>query len=45
MKGVRKMIKIAIKELAYFTSQSGNLTPEFFSNRDLLIGKKAHDYF
>ena len=38
------MIKIAIKELAYFTSQSGNLTPEFFSNRDLLVGKKAHDY-
>lgn len=38
------MIKIAIKELAYFTCQSGNLTPEFFSNRDLQIGKKAHDY-
>ena len=38
------MIKIAIKELAYFTCQSGNLTPEFFSNRDLQIGKHAHDY-
>lgn len=38
------MIKIAIKELAYFTCQSGNLTPEFFSNRDLQIGNHAHDY-
>ena len=38
------MIKIAIKELAYFTCQSGNLTPEFFSNRDLQIGNRAHEY-
>lgn len=38
------MIKIAIKELAYFTCQSGNLTPEFFSNKDESIGKKAHQY-
>lgn len=38
------MIKIAIKELAYFTCQSGNLTPEFFSNKDETIGKKMHQY-
>ena len=38
------MIKIAIKELAYFTCQSGNLTPEFFSNRDLQIANRAHEY-
>ncbi len=35
---------IAIKELAYFVCQSGNLTTEFFSNSDMLRGQKAHDY-
>ena len=38
------METIAIKELAYFTCQSGNLTTEFFSNHDMLKGQKAHDY-
>ena len=38
------MESIAIKELAYFTCQSGNLTTEFFSNHDMLKGQKAHDY-
>ena len=38
------MRKIAIKELAYFTSMSGSLTLEFFSNADLARGSKAHDY-
>lgn len=37
-------LRIAIKELAYFICQSGNLTPEFFSNRDLQQGTKAHQY-
>ena len=36
--------KIAVKELAYFVCQSGNLTAEFFSNKDLLKGQRAHDY-
>ena len=35
---------IAVKELAYFICQSGNLTTEFFSNRDLEIGRKVHEY-
>ncbi len=35
---------IAVKELAYFVCQSGNLTTEFFSNHDLEAGKKAHNY-
>lgn len=35
---------IAVKELAYFVCQSGNLTTEFFSNRDLEAGKRAHEY-
>ena len=35
---------IAVKELAYFVCQSGNLTAEFFSNHDLEAGKKAHEY-
>ncbi len=35
---------IAVKELAYFICQSGNLTTEFFSNADMLRGQKAHDY-
>lgn len=38
------MKKIAIKELAYFVCQSGNLTTEFFSNNDLLKGQRAHEY-
>lgn len=39
------MIKtIAVKELAYFICQSGNLTTEFFSNHDLEAGRKAHEY-
>lgn len=37
-------VKIAIKELAFFVCQSGNLTNEFFSNRDLDTGSKAHRY-
>ena len=35
---------IAVKELAYFVCQSGNLTTEFFSNHDLEAGRKAHEY-
>ena len=35
---------IAVKELAYFVCQSGNLTTEFFSNHDLEAGRKAHHY-
>ena len=35
---------IAVKELAYFVCQSGNLTTEFFSNHDLEAGKKAHQH-
>ena len=35
---------IAVKELAYFICQSGNLTTEFFSNHDLEAGRKAHEY-
>ena len=38
------MIKIAIKELAYFTCQSGNLSLEFFSNHDMQKGQRAHEY-
>ncbi len=38
------MEKIAIKELAYFVYQSGDLTTEYFSNYDLEIGTKAHNY-
>lgn len=36
------MLKIAIKDLAYFSCRSGNLTLESFSNKDLAIGKKIH---
>lgn len=36
--------RIAIKELAYFVCQSGNLTSEFFSNSDMQRGQKAHEY-
>lgn len=42
--GVIIKVKIAIKELAYFICQSGNLTPEFFSNHDVNQGMKAHQY-
>ena len=38
------MHKIAIKELAYFICASGNLTNEYFSNKDLRMGTKCHDY-
>ncbi|MDE5566257.1 MAG: ATP-dependent DNA helicase [Anaeroplasmataceae bacterium] len=37
-------IKIGIKDLAIFACQSGDLTNEFFSNRDLENGTKAHRY-
>ena len=36
-----KKLEIAIRELAYFVCQSGNLTTEFFSNRDLDLANKA----
>ncbi len=38
------MQKIAIKELAYFICSSGNLTNEYFSNKDLSIGSLAHKH-
>ena len=38
------MEKIAVKELAYFTNSSGDLTIEFFSNHDLKVGTQAHRY-
>lgn len=38
------MKKIAVKELAYFVCQSGNLTNEFFSNSDMQKGQRVHDY-
>ena len=37
-------VKIAIKELANFVCQSGDLSLEFTSNYDLQQGKKAHQY-
>lgn len=37
-------VKIAIKELAHFICQSGNLTSEYFSSRDLEEGTKLHKY-
>ncbi len=37
-------LKIAVKELACFVCQSGNLTNEFFSNRDLELGTKVHRF-
>ncbi len=36
------MRHIAVRELAYFICQSGNLTSEFFSNRDMQAGIEAH---
>lgn len=38
------VLKIAIKELAHFICQSGNLTTEYFSNKDLEEGTKLHKY-
>lgn len=35
---------IAVKELAYFVCQSGDLTTEFASNHDLEAGKRAHEH-
>ena len=37
-------MNIAIKELAYFSCGSGDLTMEFFSNRDENEGTKAHEF-
>ncbi|MBR6071254.1 MAG: ATP-dependent DNA helicase [Acholeplasmatales bacterium] len=37
-------MNIAVKELVYFSCGSGDLTLEFFSNRDENEGKKAHEY-
>ncbi len=37
-------MNIAIKELAYYSCGSGDLTLEFFSNRDENEGKRAHEY-
>jgi len=36
--------KIGVRDLAYFIHQSGDLTTEFFSNHDMLLGSRAHDY-
>ena len=36
------MIKIGIKDLANFICQTGDLTTEFFSNKDLEAGNKVH---
>lgn len=36
------MIKIGIKDLATFVCQTGDLTTEFFSNKDLENGTKVH---
>ena len=36
------MVKIGIKDLATFICQTGDLTTEFFSNKDLENGTKAH---
>ncbi len=36
--------KIGVRDLAYFIHQSGDLTTEFFSNHDMLIGSRAHDF-
>ena len=38
------MTNIAVKELAYFSCGSGNLTTEFFSNHDFKEGSRAHDF-
>lgn len=36
------MIKLGIKDLANFICQTGDLTSEFFSNKDLEAGTKVH---
>ncbi len=36
--------KIAVKDVAIFVYNSGDLTNEFFSNKDLEEGSKAHSY-
>jgi len=36
--------KIGVRDLAYFIHQSGDLTTEFFSNHDMLVGSRAHDF-
>ncbi|MCR5349575.1 MAG: hypothetical protein K6E20_01140 [Acholeplasmatales bacterium] len=38
------MKEIAVRELAYFSDSSGDLSVEFFSNRDENLGKMAHEY-
>jgi len=38
------MTEIAVRELAYFSDSSGDLSVEFFSNRDENLGKMAHEY-
>ena len=38
------MDKIGVRDLAYFIHQSGDLTTEFFSNHDMLVGSRAHDF-
>ena len=38
------MEKIGVRDLAYFIHQSGDLTTEFFSNHDMLVGSRAHDF-
>ena len=38
------MIKIGIKDLANFICQTGDLTTEFFSNKDLEAGTKVHKF-
>ena len=38
------MEKIGVRDLAYFIHQSGDLTTEFFSNHDMMLGSRAHDY-
>lgn len=37
------MRKIAIKEMAYFICQTGDLTMELFSNHDQQVGKSIHN--
>ena len=38
------MDKIGVRDLAYFIHQSGDLTTEFFSNHDMILGSRAHDF-
>jgi DNA excision repair protein ERCC-2 len=41
---VIQLEKIGVRDLAYFIHQSGDLTTEFFSNHDMLVGSRAHDF-